>query len=205
MAKFGIFAERDYSNLEANDVWIFDNHTLDIISIAPPNGRPHRMSLTAIQDAKSGVIVGYNPCDEPCSESTLFAIHRAVSNDFGLCRYSYLDNGSEFCAGTVVERHESMNRRVKNREIPTDEEVMELLGLYIKNYNAGEYGGKEVYVRYNPYNLDSVRIYDKDTDKYLWIYPRADYLAVPFLAAESEDGKDKIALQDFRSFRNSGQ
>lgn len=328
MAKFGIFAERDYSNLEANDVWIFDNHTLDIISIAP-NGRPHRMSLTAIQDAKSGVIVGYNPCDDPCSESTLFAVHRAISNDFGLCRYSYLDNGSEFCAGdvagrghrkgwnnddkppaifellgikpqfalpanpdaknierffdtfkehfsksqsgfcggTVVERHESMNRRVKNREIPTDEEVTELLGLYIKSYNAGEYGGKEakfkgmrridvwnqsvnsnrvkfrdvaseedlalllarstryqkigrngvfvkmygekiwfrddnavfnegkeVYVRYNPYNLDSVRVYDKDTDKYLWTYPRADYLSVPFLAAEEEDGKDKIAL-----------
>lgn len=328
LAKFGIFAERDYSDLEANDVWIFDNHTLDIISIAP-NGRPHRMSLTAIQDAKSGVIVGYNPCDDPCSESTLFAVHRAVSGDFGLCRYAYLDNGTEFCAadvaggghrtswnkkekpptifellgiksqfalpanpdaknierffytfkeqfskstggfcgGTVVERHESMNERVKNREIPTDEEVMEILDLYIKSYNSSPYGGKEVkfkdmsrievwnqsvnsdrvkfrdvaseedlalllarstryqkinrngvfvkmygkkiwfrnddtvfeedkevYVRYNPYNLESVRVYDRYTDKYLCTYPRADYLDVPFLAAEEEDGKDKIAL-----------
>ncbi len=328
MAKFGICAERDYSNLNANDVWIFDNHTLDIISIAP-SGKTHRMSLTAIQDAKSGVIVGYNPCDDPCSESTLFAMHRAISNGFGVCRYAYLDNGTEFCAsdvaggghrtswnkaekppaifellgiksqfalpanpdaknierffytfkeqfsksqtgfcgGTVVERHESMNKRVKNREIPTDEEVIELLGLYTKSYNASPYGGKEakykgmsrievwnqsvnsdrvtfrdvaseedlalllarntryqkikrngvfiemygkkiwfrneestfninreVYVRYNPYNLDSVRVYDKNTDKYLWTYPRANYLDVPFLAAESEDGKDKIAL-----------
>ena len=328
LAKFGIFAERDYSDLEANDVWIFDNHTLDIISIAP-NGRPHRMSLTAIQDAKSGVIVGYNPCDAPCSKSILFAVHRAVSGGFGLCRYAYLDNGTEFCAadvaggghrtswnkkekpptifellgiksqfalpanpdaknierffytfkeqfskstggfcgGTVVERHESMNERVKNREIPTDEEVMKILDLYIKSCNAGEYGDKEtkfkgmsrievwnqsvnsdrvkfrdvaseedlalllarstryleikrngvfvkmygkkiwfrddstvfnidkeVYVRFNPYNLDSVRVYDKETDKYLWTYPRADYLDVPFLAAESEDGRDKVAL-----------
>ena len=328
LAKFGIFAERDYSDLEANDVWIFDNHTLDVISIAP-NGKPHRMSLTAIQDAKSGVIVGYNPCDDPCSESTLFAIHRAVSGGFGICRYAYLDNGTEFCAadvagsghrtswnktekpptifellgikaqfalpanpdaknierffntfkehfsksqggfcgGTIVERHESMNRRIKNGEIPTDEEVMEILDLYIKSYNAGEYGGKEtkfknkrridvwnqsvnsdrvkfrdvaseedlalllarstryqkisrngvfikmygkkiwfrddntvfdidkeVYVRYNPYNLESVRVYDRYTDKYLCTYPRADYLDVPFLAAEEEDGKDKIAL-----------
>lgn len=327
MAKFGICAERDYSNLNANDVWIFDNHTLDVISIAS-NGRPHRMSLTAIQDAKSGVIVGYNPCDDPCSESTLFAVHRAVSGGYGLCRYAYLDNGTEFCAsdvaggghrtswnkaekppaifellgikaqfalpanpdaknierffytfkehfsksqsgfcgGTVVERHESMNERVKNRKIPTDEEVMEILDLYIKSYNAGEYGGKEtkfkgmsrievwnqsvnsdrvkfrdvaseedlalllarstryqkisrngvfvkmygkkiwfrnddtvfeedreVYVRYNPYNLESVRVYDRYTDKYLCTYPRADYLDVPFLAAESEEGKDKIA------------
>lgn len=328
MAKFGIHAERDYTDIEANDVWIFDNHTLDIISIAP-NGRPHRMSLTAIQDAKSGVIVGYNPCDDPCSESTLFAMHRAISNGFGVCRYAYLDNGTEFCAadvaggghrtswnkaekppaifellgiksqfalpanpdaknierffytfkeqfskatdgfcgGTVVERHESMNKRVKNGEIPTDEEVMEMLALYIKSYNASPYGGKEakykgmsrievwnqsvnsdrvtfrdvaseedltllmarnsryqkikrngvfielygkkiwfrneestfninreVYVRYNPYNLDSVRVYDKNTDKYLWTYPRADYLDIPFLASESDGNNDKVAL-----------
>lgn len=329
LAKFGIFAERDYSDLEANDVWIFDNHTLDIRSIAP-DGRIHRMSLTAIQDAKSGVIVGYNPCDDPCSQSTLFAIYRAVSSDFGLCRYAYLDNGSEFCAtdvggrghrkksswckedapptifellgiqaqfalpanpdaknierffytfkenfskstdgfcgGTVVERHKCMNEKEKNHDLPTDAEVIELLDLYIKNYNAGEYGGKEskfkgmsrievwnqsvnsdrvkfrdvaseedlalllarstryqkisrngvfvkmygkkiwfrnddtvfeedreVYVRYNPYNLDSVRVYDRYTDKYLCTYPRADYLNVPFLAAESENGKDRVA------------
>lgn len=328
LAKFGIFAERDYSGIEANDVWIFDNHTLDVISIAP-NGRPHRMSLTAIQDAKSGVIVGYNPCDDPCSESTLFAMHRAISNGFGVCRYAYLDNGTEFCAsdvaggghrtswnkaekppaifellgiksqfalpanpdaknierffntfkehfskatggfcgGTVVERHESVNERVKNREIPTDEEVIKLLELYTKSYNASPYGGKEakykgmsrievwnqsvnsdrvtfrdvaseedlalllarntrfqkikrngvfiemygkkiwfrddnavfnidkeVYVRYNPYNLDSVRVYDKNTDKYLWTYPRADYLDVPFLESESDGSNDKVAL-----------
>ncbi len=330
LAKFGIFAERDYSDLEANDVWIFDNHTLDIRSIAP-DGRIHRMSLTAIQDAKSGVIVGYNPCDDPCSQSTLFAIHRAVSNGYGLCRYAYLDNGSEFsaaditgqkshrsrkhwnkdeapppifellgieaqfalpanpdaknierffftfkeqfskstggfCGGTVVERHKCMNEKEKNLDLPTDEEVIKLLDLYIKSYNADMYGGKEakyrekrridvwnesvnsdrvkfrdvasekdlalllarstryqkikrdgvfvnmygkkiwfrdsetpfnidkeVYVRFDPYNLDSVRVYERETGKYLWTYPRADYLDVPFLAAESEDGKDRIA------------
>ncbi|MDE6520382.1 MAG: Mu transposase C-terminal domain-containing protein [Ruminococcus sp.] len=341
LAKFGIFAERDYSDLEANDVWIFDNHTLDIRSIAP-DGRIHRMSLTAIQDAKSGVIVGYNPCDNPCSQSTLFAMYRAVSGDFGLCRYAYLDNGSEFCAtdvggrghrkksswckedapptifellgiqsqfalpanpdaknierffytfkeqfskstggfcgGTVVERHSCMNEKEKNHDLPTDAEVIELLDLYIKNYNAGEYGGKEakyrgkrridvwnesvnsdhvkfrdvaseedltlllarstryqqikrdgvfvimygkkiwfrddntifnigkkVYVRFDPYNLDSVRVYEKETDKYLWTYPRAAYLDVPYLAAESEDGKDRVAefQKNFAKTRNA--
>lgn len=52
----------------------------------------------------------------------------------------------------------------------------------------------QAYVRYNPYNLESVRVYDRYTDKYLCTYPRADYLDVPFLAAESEDGRDKVAL-----------
>lgn len=339
LAKFGIFAERDYSNFEANDIWIFDNHTLDIISIAP-NGKTHRMSLTAIQDAKSGVIVGYNPCDDPCSESTVFAMHRAISGGFGVCRYAYLDNGSEFCAadvagdrgyrkksswnkddtppaifdllgikpqfalpanpdaknierffytfkeqfsksqtgfcgGTVIERHESMNKRVKNREIPTDEEVIKSLEIFIKSYNASPYGGKEakykgmsrievwnqsvnsdrvtfrdvaseedlalllarntryqkikrngvyvnmygkkiwfrddntvfnidkeVYVRYNPYCLDNVRVYDKETDRYLWTYPRADYLNVPFLALDTDDGKDKVAVFQENFYKN---
>lgn len=257
-------------------------------------------------------------------------MYRAVSGNFGLCRYAYLDNGSEFCAadvggrghrkksswckedapptifellgiksqfalpanpdaknierffytfkeqfskstggfcgGTVVERHKCMNEKEKNHDLPTDEEVTELLDLYIKSYNAGLYGGKEakykgkrridvwnesiksdrvkfrdvaseedlalllarstryqkikrdgvfvnmygkkiwfrnddtvfnidkeVYVRFDPYNLDSVRVYEKETGRYLWTYPRADYLDVPFLAAESEDGRDKVA------------
>lgn len=328
LAKYGIFAERDYDKLEANDVWIFDNHTLDIVSMSP-NGKPHRMSITTIQDAKSGVIVGCNPCDDPCSESTLLAVRRAVMNGYGIPKYWYLDNGSEFsthdiatrghrkkaswnkgddpptilellgiksifalvanpdaknierffytfkewfskaqngyCGGTILERHPALKGKIKNGEIPTDDEVMNLIEVFIRSYNSGNYGGKEakykgnsridvwnksinserttfrdvasdeeltlllartsryqkikrngvfvsmygkkiwfrnedtpfnigkeVYVRYDPSCLDNVRVYDKETDEYLWTYPRADYLDVPYLAVDSEEGREKI-------------
>ncbi len=70
--KYLEYIERDYTDLNANDIWIADNHTLDVISMSP-EGKPHRLSLTAYMDAKSGVIVGWNLCDNPCSQSTLLA------------------------------------------------------------------------------------------------------------------------------------
>lgn len=61
--------------------------------------------------------------------------------------------------------------------------------------------GKEVYVRYDPAELDTVRIYDKETDKYLWTYYRADYLNVPY-AAKGEEGRNKIATAMSHIARN---
>ena len=327
-AKYGQFAERDYSDIEANDVWIFDNHTLDIISLSP-EGKPHRLSITTIQDAKSGVIVSCNPCENPCSESTVLAIRQAQMNGFGIGNWFYFDNGREFltldvggrgnratakskglpspptilqllgakminaipknadaknverffytfkewfskshkgyCGGTILERHEELNEKIRKGEIVTDTEIKESLEIFIKSYNSTLYGGKErkykgmsridvwnesinsenavfrdvaseneldlllsrttryqlikrngvfinlygrkiwfknddsifhinrkVYVRYDPYNIESVRVYDAETDKYLWTYPRAEHLEVPYLAVDTAEGREKL-------------
>ncbi len=326
--KYLEYIERDYTDLNANDIWIADNHTLDVISMSP-EGKPHRLSLTAFMDAKSGVIVGWNLCDHPCSQSTLLAIRAARMNGYGIPLGVYFDNGSEFLThdiagrghrtkaswnkeddpprilellgitmtnalvknakaknieryfytfkefiskafsgysgGTILERPEGHAKRVKNGDIPTDNEISELLSVLINGgYNCREYGGKEhkyagmtrldvwnesinsdevvfrdasdedlalllarttryqqikrngvcielygkkiwfkndetvfnvgkeVYVRYDPAKLDEVRVYDKATDKFLWIYKRADFLNVPYLA-NTDEGRNKIA------------
>jgi hypothetical protein len=289
-------------------------------------------------DAKSGVIVGWNLCDNPCSQSTLLAFRAAVLNGFGVPWGVYFDNGSEFlthdiagrghrtkaswnsddtpptilslldvsmvnalvknakaknieryfytfkeyiskafsgyCGGTPAERPEGHAQKVRSGNIPTDEEIRELLTVLINGgYNCHEYGGKEteykgmsridvwnesinsdevvfrdaadddltlllarttryqkikrngvfielygkkiwfkddktvfnigkeVYVRYDPAELDTVRIYDKETDKYLWTYYRADYLNVPY-AAKGEEGRNKIATAMSHIARN---
>lgn len=335
--KYLEYIERDYTDLNANDIWIADNHTLDVISMSP-EGKPHRLSLTAYMDAKSGVIVGWNLCDNPCSQSTLLAFRAAVLNGYGLPLGVYFDNGSEFLThdiagrghrtkarwnkgddpptilsllgvtmtnalvknakaknieryfytfkefiskafsgysgGTILERPEDSAKRVKNGNIPTDEEIAELLGLLINGgYNCKAYGGKEkrykgmtkidvwnesinsgevvfrdaadedltlllarttryqkihrngvfieqygkklwfkddntvfhvgkeVYVRYDPADLNEVRVYDKETDKYLWTYKNADYLSVPYNAKDDE-GRNKIAVAMARIARN---
>lgn len=327
--KYCEYIERDYTDLNANEIWIADNHTLDIISMSP-EGKPHRLSLTAYMDAKSGVVVGWNLCDHPCSQSTLLAFRSAVLNGFGIPRGVYFDNGSEFLThdiagrghrkkanwnaeetpptilslldvtminalvknakaknieryfytykefiskafsgytgGTPSERPEDMSKRVKAGKIPTDREIEELLTILINGgYNCREYGGKEakykgmtkidvwnesinsdevifrdasdddltlllartsryqkikrngvfiemygkkiwfkdektafnigreVYVRYDPAELETVRVYDRETDKYLWTYKCADYLNVPYMA-DDEEGRNKIAV-----------
>lgn len=326
--KYLEYIERDYTDLNANDIWIADNHTLDVISMSS-EGKPHRLSLTAFMDAKSGVIVGWNLCDHPCSQSTLLAIRAARMNGYGLPLGVYFDNGSEFLThdiggrghrtkaswnkeddppkilellgitmtnalvknakaknieryfytfkefiskafsgysgGTILERPEGHAKRVKNGDIPTDAEISELLGVLINGgYNCREYGGKEqkytgmtrldvwnesinsdevvfrdasdedlalllarttryqqikrngvcielygkkiwfkndetvfnvgkeVYVRYDPAKLDEVRVYDKATDKFMWVYKRADYLSIPYIA-KGEEGRNAIS------------
>lgn len=327
--KYLEYIERDYTDLNANDIWIADNHTLDVISMSP-EGKPHRLSLTAYMDAKSGVIVGWNLCDNPCSQSTLIALRAAAMNGYGLPLGVYFDNGSEFLVhdiggrghrtkaswnkgddpptilsllgiamvnaivknakaknieryfdtfkewiskafsgysgGTILERPEELAKKVKSGEIPTDDEVAELLEVLINGgYNCREYGGKEkkykgmtrievwnesinsdevvfrdaadedltllmarntryqkikrngvfvelygkkvwfkneetvfhinkeVYVRYDPANVNEVRVYDKETDKFLWIYQRADYLNVPYIVKDA-NGKEQLAI-----------
>ncbi len=327
------YVERDYAELQANDIWIADNHTLDITTLSP-EGKPHRLSLTAYMDAKSGVIVGWNLCDHPNSQSTLLALRAAALNGYGLPRGVYFDNGSEFLThdiggrghrnqadwnkeetpptilsllgitmvnalvknakaknieryfntfknfiskafnsytgGTPAERPENHSKIVKSKNIPTDEDIRKLLPTLINGgYNCHEYGGKEkqfkgmtklevwnrsinsaevqfrdaadedltllmarsthyqqierngvyielwkqklwfshpnlmycsktkdgqkrkVYVRYDPANLESVRVYDKETDKFLCECKRADHLNVPY-HAEDEEGLTKV-------------
>lgn len=49
--------------------------------------------------------------------------------------------------------------------------------------------GEQVYVRYDPANPLSVRVYDMKTDKYLWTWELANELMIPYLT----DNKDDIA------------
>ena len=316
------YIERMYDDLHANDVWIADNHTFDFFTEGE-NGKPHRLYLTAFTDAKSGVMVGWNLTENPCSDSTLLALRKGILK-FGVPRAIYVDNGSEFlvsdiggrghrrkkdwnkdplpptilqfldiemhnaivrnakakpiertfytfknhfsrsietfCGGTVVERKESLKWILKSGKLPTDLQIAAALDVFIEgDYNTDFYGGKEtrykgmrrievwnesikettfrmcdepnldmllkrvsrpqkisrngvfvriagekvwyygketilhigeqVYVRYDPTNLLSVRVYEMETDKYLWTWELANEFMIPYLT----DNKDDIA------------
>ena len=88
------FISRMYDKLHANDVWIADNHTLDVQSING-DGKTHRLYLTAFLDAKSGVLVGWNITDTPTSQSTVLALRHGIKR-FGIPKLIYVDNGREF-------------------------------------------------------------------------------------------------------------
>lgn len=312
------YITRMYDKLHANDVWIADNHTLDVQS-TNADGQTHRLHLTAFLDAKSGVIVGWNLTDNPCSQSTIIALRHGIKH-FGIPKILYFDNGSEFlthdiggrghrkrknmvddpptilehlgiemrnalvrnakakpiertfytfknhfskalagyCGGTVLERPESLKRIIKNGELPRDFAVRDLVDSWIENdFNQQPYGGserkykgmkrievwnsdiknvgvrmaeeselnlmlarttrfqkikrngvyvelfgekiwyydqetvthigEEVYVRYDPAELTSVRIYDAKTDKYLWTWSVADSLMMDYITMSKEE------------------
>lgn len=319
---------RLYDELLPNDYWVADNHTLDIISQREDGTTAeHRLSLTAFIDARSGVMVGWNLTDNPCSQSTVLALRHAILR-FGIPRAVYFDNGSEFLThdlagrghrsrksqdlvkdpppifarlgielrnaivrnakakpiertfytfkeqlsrmfetftgGNITERPESLKYTLKKGRIPMDGQLRVMVAEYIDGiYNVGAYGGavesdkgktriqvwnehiqamrkaapddlnlmlmrstrsqvvgrngvhiticgeklfywdentwqllgQEVYVRYDPAALDTVRIYDAETDKYIATAPMARSTQVLF--ADSPDNI-KVAQEDVR-------
>ncbi len=51
-----------------------------------------------------------------------------------------------------------------------------------------------MYVRYDPANPLSVRVYDMETDKYLWTWELANELMLPYLVDKNDEAsKDDIA------------
>lgn len=312
---------RMYDELQPNDVWIADNHTLDIQSI-DENGEKHRLYLTAFLDAKSGVLVGWNITETVDSQSTILALRHGIMR-FGIPKAVYFDNGREFlthdvggkghrkrksdddiiepptilkrlgiemhnaivrnakakpiertfrtvkeqfsrlfsgfCGGTILEKPESLKRRIKEGKIPQDYEIRKVLEEWIDgDFNLQPYGGserkyknmsrldvwnneirevrkasedelnlmlmrstrvqkikrngvyitvcgeriwymhpeqtiihldEEVYVRYDPADLKSVRIYNKE-DRLLYIWNCADALLVDYITSEQQDIAD---------------
>lgn len=60
--------------------------------------------------------------------------------------------------------------------------------------NTYRHLGEEVYVRYDPADLRSVRVYDK-SDRYLWTWECADKLLIDYITESKEEISDAMALQ----------
>lgn len=129
--KYVEYIDREYADLDVNEIWIADNHTLDILSVSE-EGQVHRLTLTAFMDAKSGVIVGWFLGDNPCSQSTLLAIRAAAMRGYGLPFGFYMDNGSEFLTHDIGGR----GHRKKADWNAGDDPPTILAGLGITMINA---------------------------------------------------------------------
>ena len=46
--------------------------------------------------------------------------------------------------------------------------------VWFKNDETVSHIGKEVYVKYDPENINEVKVYDKETDEFLWTYQQTD-------------------------------
>lgn len=88
-----------------------------------------------------------------------------------------------------------MARNSRYQKIKRNGVFIELYGkkVWFKNEETVFHINREVYVRYDPANINEVRVYDKETDKFLWVYQRADYLNVPYIVKDA-NGKERLAI-----------
>lgn len=123
-------ANRDKSKIHANDVWVMDNYTFDVIikdEICSKNTK--RMYLTTVLDVKSGVLVGWNITDSPDSQSTVDALRFAMLR-FGIPKYLYFDNGREFTTLDIAgDKRNRKTAKDKQGNLPVT--IIEKLGIEI--------------------------------------------------------------------------
>lgn len=126
----GSYIERLYDGLEANDVWIADNHTFDIITQTDDGEKLHRMYITGFLDAKSGVLVGWNITESPSSQSTILALRHGIQRH-GAPRIIYVDNGREFLTLDIGGKGHRGRRTQKDAARPPT--ILERLGIEMRN------------------------------------------------------------------------
>ena len=121
---------RLYDDIEANDVWVADNHTFDFMTRTNDGTANHRLYITGILDAKTGVLVGWNITENPSSHSTVLALRHAIMR-CGTPKYFYVDNGREFLTHDIGGKG---HRRRKSQENVTDPPtILDHLGIKMIN------------------------------------------------------------------------
>lgn len=85
------YISRVYDDMESNEYWVADTHTLDVIS-NDEDGRQHCLYLMAFFDACSGIFTGCHIADQPSNQATLVALRRGmpsmIINVFGPAEYA---------------------------------------------------------------------------------------------------------------------
>lgn len=114
--RYSPYIKRTYDNLESNQIWFGDNHTLDIESL-DKNGKLHRLHMSTFQDARSGIIVGFVLADNNTGQTTLLSLRKSIMN-FGCCKTVYLDNGREYMVTDIAGLGHRQKKSTANRQNP---------------------------------------------------------------------------------------
>lgn len=128
---------RDYNDIDSNDVWCADYHTLDILVKDDITGNPIRPHASVWIDVRSRKILSVVLCDSSSSDGVIAAFKKAAVK-YGLPRQVYLDNGREYLVADFGGR----GRRKTNENIKAEYGLTILERCGIQMYNAKVKNGK---------------------------------------------------------------
>lgn len=127
----GPYIRRVYEGMAANEWWIADNHTFDVITEGA-DGKRHRLYLTAFFDARSGIFTGCYVTNAPSSQSTLIALRRGILK-YGIPENIYVDNGREFLTFDIGGLGHRKKKYKDGKEPFSPPPVFERLGIHMTN------------------------------------------------------------------------
>lgn len=116
----GYHLDRDYSDLQAGQVWVGDTRTWDVFVKVQGQEKPATCYITLFMDFKTYMPMGW--ClhhDAPGTENTLRAIRNGIAR-YGLPEEIYVDNGREY-------RNKDFSGQSRGHQIVEDEQYTESL------------------------------------------------------------------------------
>lgn len=110
--------------------------------------RGHKFSIGVREEGK---LVGVCICGRPVSRHlddgnalVRNAKAKPIERTFGTVKAQFSKTFKGYCGGTIIERPESLKRRIKNGELPRDHEIRDFIETWIDgDYNLQPYGGAE--------------------------------------------------------------
>lgn len=93
--KFAQYAERDYTTIEPNEIWVGDHHQLDVACINPETGKPDFAWITTWFDMRTRKVMGVAFSFNPNTQTIIDAFRDAVLR-YGCPEVIYIDNGKDY-------------------------------------------------------------------------------------------------------------
>lgn len=129
------FLRRMYDDIDSNDVWSADYHTLDFMCRDDITGNPIRPHASVWIDVRSRKILSVVLCENSNSDGVISAFKKAAEK-YGLPRQVYLDNGREY----LVSDFGGRGRRKTDENAEYGLTILERCGVVM--YNAQVRNGK---------------------------------------------------------------
>lgn len=129
------FLRRMYNDIDSNDVWSADYHTLDILVKDDITGKLIRPHASVWIDVRSRKILSVVLCENSNSDGVISAFKKAAMR-YGLPRQVYLDNGREY----LVSDFGGRGKRKTDEDADYGLTILERCG--VEMYNAQVKNGK---------------------------------------------------------------
>lgn len=124
------FIRREYDDLESNDYWIGDTHTIDVMT-NDGSGKIHRLYFNAWLDLRSGIMTGWHITANPDSQATIYALRDGIKRRNSIPKNVYVDNGREYLTRDVGGLGHRQKKSTKNEFSPPP--IFARLGIEMTN------------------------------------------------------------------------
>lgn len=122
------YVQRDYEAIAANEWWVSDYHTLDLMVRDDETNEIYRPHIVVWMDIRSRKILGWRMRKESDSDGVILSFKDAVAGH-GIPQNVYLDNGKEYLTHAFGGR----GRRKKSANAQYATSILDLLGVTMHN------------------------------------------------------------------------